>query len=248
MQELKTYFTYDWFRDIWLPAAGAILIPVAIAFFTWWFGASRAEKQKEMKELRENLNFLVSISLGSINGLNFLAKRLQFQLEKEQNALDIIKGEKPEKSFRFDDVCFGFVYDDVFKAVSLEKYAQCIDYISHFVSDIVLVKSLLNSLDAYIMERNHILLSLSNCEDPAQKSDRYISFLIGDYLAVKGLLNNVYRITLLLRNLIANVVKLNNDIKKLKLVPQCYNNEQMDFIKESEEGFTPQANQEGTKA
>lgn len=27
------YFTYEWFRDIWLPAAGAILIPVAIAFF-----------------------------------------------------------------------------------------------------------------------------------------------------------------------------------------------------------------------
>ena len=248
MDAVVEHTLYDWFRDIWLPVTGAILIPIAVAFFTWWFGASRFEKQKEIQELRENLNFLVSISLGSINGLNFLAKRLQFQLEKEQNALDIIKGENPEKSFRFDDVCFGFVYDDVFKAVSLEKYAQCIDYISNFVSDIVLVKSLLNSLDAYIMERNHILLSLSNCEDPAQKSDRYISFLIGDYLAVKGLLNDVYRITLLLRNLIANVVKLKNDIKKLKLVPQCYNNEQMDFIKESEEGFTPQANQEGTKA
>jgi len=247
MDAVVEHTLYDWFRDIWLPAAGAIFIPVAIAFFTWWFGASRLEKQKEIQELRENLNFLVSISLGSINGLNFLAKRLQFQLEKEQNALDIIKGENPEKSFRFDDVCFGFVYDDVFKAVSLEKYAQCIDYISHFVSDIVLVKSLLNSLDAYIMERNHILLSLSNCEDPAQKSDRYISFLIGDYLAVKGLLNDVYRITLLLRKLIANVVKLNNDIKKLKLVSQCYNNEQMNFIKESEERFTPQANQEGTE-
>ena len=48
---------------------------------------------------------------------------------------------------------------------------------------------------------------------------------------------------------ISNVTDLDmNDIKKLKLVPQCYNNEQMDFIKESEEGFTPQANQEGTKA
>ena len=55
------YFTYDWFKDIWLPAAGAILIPVAIAFFTWWFGASRSEKQKELRELRDNLNLLLNL-------------------------------------------------------------------------------------------------------------------------------------------------------------------------------------------
>ena len=238
-----SWLTYDWFRDIWIPGAGAILIPVAIAFFTWWFGASRLEKNKELQELRDNLNFLVSVSLGSINGLIFLEKRLQDQLEKERDAISIIKDKNSGKSFRFDDVCFGFVYDDVFKTISIEKYAQCIDVLSNFVSDIVLVKSLLNSLDAYILERNHILFSLANSEDMAQKGERNISFLIGDYPAVKGLVNETYRITLLLRNIIANVVKLNNDIKDLKLVPQCYNKEQLDFIKKSEEGFTKQVNQ-----
>ena len=141
------YLTYDWFRDIWIPGFGAVLIPVAIAFFTWFFGASRLEKNKEVQELRENLNFLVSVSLGSINGLIFLAKRLKDQLEKEQDAISIIKDKNSKRSFMFDDVCFGFVYDDVFKSISIEKYAQCIDYLPSFVSDIVLVKSLLNSLD-----------------------------------------------------------------------------------------------------
>ena len=57
---------YEWFSDILIPAAGAILIPVAIAFFTWWFGASRSERQKEIQELRDNLNLLLSICLSSI--------------------------------------------------------------------------------------------------------------------------------------------------------------------------------------
>ena len=51
MDAVVEHTLYDWFRDIWLPAAGAILIPVAIAFFTWWFGASRFEKQKEIQNI-----------------------------------------------------------------------------------------------------------------------------------------------------------------------------------------------------
>ena len=244
LESLYNSFLFDkiWWKDFGIPLLGAVAIPLLIWGLTWYYGADNAESRREKRELRENLNFLVSVSLGSINGLIFLEKRLQDQLEKEQEAISIIKDKNSGKSFRFDDVCFGFVYDDVFKAVSLEKYAQCIDALPNFVSDIVLIKSLLNSLDAYIVERNHILFSLANSEDMTQKGERSISFLIGDYPAVKGLVNETYRITLLLRNIIANVVKLNNDIKDLKLVPQCYNKEQLDFIKKSEEGFTKQVN------
>ena len=55
---IASYFSYDWWRDIWLPAAGAILIPLAIAFFTWFFGASRAERQKDLLKHKSSLNYL----------------------------------------------------------------------------------------------------------------------------------------------------------------------------------------------
>ena len=233
---------YDWWSDIWLPAIGAILVPFAIAFCTWWFGASRAEKNKEIQELRDNLNFLVSIALSSMNGLIFLEKRLQDIVKREKKALSIMEAHSKE-TFSFDDVFYGFVYDDVFKTVSMEKYAPCIEYIPHFVADITLVKSLLNSLDFFILERNDIIFSIANCEDLEHKRIRNLSQLPRDYESISGLVNETYRITLLLRNIIANVVKLNNDIKDLKLVPQCYNKEQLDFIKKSETEFTKQENQ-----
>ena len=76
MDAVVEHTFYDWFRDIWLPAAGAILIPVTIAFFTGWFGASRSEKQKELKELRNNLNLILSVCLDAISKLTSLRSSL----------------------------------------------------------------------------------------------------------------------------------------------------------------------------
>ena len=238
MQGLIKYFTYDWVKDIWLPAAGAILIPLAIAFFTWWFGASRAEKQKEMQELRDNLNFLVSTSLASINGLIFLGKRLEKIISQEKNALDIINGKKSSENFVFDSVCYGFVYEDVFKSIEEIKYSQCISYQPDFVVEISLIKSLLHSLERYMDERNAIVKSISECENKAIKNERNIGFIKGDYENISGSLAEVYRFTLLIRLLIGKVVKLNQDIKGLNLTPQLYSEEQLEFIKKAEEEYT----------
>ena len=238
MTNLATYFTYDWFRDIWLPAAGAILIPVAIAFFTWWFGASRLEKQKEMQELRDNLNFLVSVSLGSINGLKFLHEKLHEVETKERTAIEAIANKLANtSSIDSDDICFGFLYDNIFKAVDEAKYASCITYNPNFVVDIVRIKSLLCTTEQYVNHRNSVVKSMSECENITVKAQRMFAFIPNDYEQLEIFIADVCRITILIKLLVGNIVKLNQEIKGLNLTPQLYNNEQMDFIKKAEEEY-----------
>lgn len=78
MNELDCYPLYEQLRDIWIPAAGAILIPVAIAFFTWFFGASRAEKQKELLRNKAALNYLKSVCGYTVVNLLTLRKAVKF--------------------------------------------------------------------------------------------------------------------------------------------------------------------------
>lgn len=239
MTNWETYLTYDWFRDIWLPAAGAILIPVAIAFFTWWFGSSRAEKQREIQELREDLNFLVSVCLASINGLKFLSEKLKEIEPKEKITIDLIVNNIPSPTdLNFDDICYGFLFDNVFATVNEAKYKNCISYNTDFIVDIVRVKSLLSSTEQYVSHRNSVIKSLAECEDFNTKLQRCFAFLTNDYKNLRLFLIDVYRITILVKIIISHVVKLNQEIKGLKLTPQLYNQEQMDFIKIAEEEYT----------
>lgn len=243
MDAVVEHTLYDWFRDIWLPAAGAILIPVAIAFFTWWFGASRAEKQKEMQKLRDNLNFLVSVSLASINGLKFLHEKLDEVEKKEYEAIEAITNKLANTdSINSDDVCFGFLYDNVFKAIDEAKFAPCISYNKDIVVDIVRIKSLLNSTEQYINHRNSIVKSISECENLNIKGQRIFSFILGDHNKIEEFIADVCRITILLRLLIGNIVKINQEIKGLDLEPQLYTDEQMKFMKIAEGIYTDYTN------
>ena len=68
---------YNWWKDIWLPAAGAIAIPLLVWWLSWLFGASRAEQQKELRDLRNNLNLLSSILLSTFQSLLSLKENFE---------------------------------------------------------------------------------------------------------------------------------------------------------------------------
>ena len=211
------------------------MIPVAIAFFTWWFGASRAEKQKEQQELQKNLDFLVSVCLASINGLKFLHGKLHVVEKKEFEAVKTITNKGNVDS---DEVCYGFLFDDVFKTINVEKYASCISYNPNFIVDMVRVKSLLRSTEYYVNQRNDIIKSISECENMTIKLQRLLSFIPNDHEQIESFIADVCRITILIRNLIGDVVKLNQEISDLKLTPQLFTDEQMIFIKKAENEYT----------
>ena len=67
-------FIFDkiWWKDYGIPLLGSILIPSSV----WYFGSVRAEKQKELRELRNNLNLLLSVCLDAIDKLKSLRIRI----------------------------------------------------------------------------------------------------------------------------------------------------------------------------
>lgn len=229
---------YDWGKDYGIPLLGAIAVPMLIWLLTWFHGAGRAEKQKELKELRDNLNFLVSVSLASLNTLIFLGNKIKEVLEKEAFAKQVICNNLPTlDAYTFDDICYGFLFDNVFDVVDETKYASCIEYNKDFVVEVIRVKSLLSAAEAYIKHRNDTIASIANCENFGIKLQRCNAFILNDYINFSKYLIDVYRITILLKQIIGYVEKLNISIQGLNLLSQPYTQEHLDFIQNAEKEY-----------
>lgn len=204
------YLTYDWFRDIWIPGAGAILIPVAVAFFTWWFGASRTEKQKELKDLRDNLNLLSSILLSTFKSLLLLKKN--FENFQKVYPLNVSPYEKMNKI----DKCL-FVDFPILNTIEIAKYSPCIKVYGNFVIDLTNIKQGCYILNELIEHRNEILKSIGSCEDKHAKGLRIFDFVAEDS---EGNLSNLMRtnkLILEIKEIIDKINTLETKIKNLKL-------------------------------
>ncbi len=150
---------YDWFRDIWLPAAGAILIPVAIAFFTWFFGAERAEERKEKNALRDNLNFLKSMTYGTIASFIGLRERVIYILNAQKKTYENTSADEKSKFFSLLYVKYVFNYVDI------SQYKNCTEYVPNFPLILGAIKSYITMVSARIEDRNNILKTLCTAKD-----------------------------------------------------------------------------------
>lgn len=219
------YFTYDWFKDIWLPAAGAILIPVAIAFFTWWFGASRSEKQKELKELRDNLNLLlnlVGINIVSLLSTHRYTAKMSLQLNND--TLDAIKLEKEG----FFDALF---FNDLLQEIDITKYSQCLSKDDNYLQNLIKIKNLNYQIDRAIKHRNNIVNDISNCESNEIKYARIVSFVESSRKDLYDLNTKIDFGLKLGKEFIDETKALESKIDNLKLIKIDFDNE--DFYKKA---------------
>ena len=129
-----SWLTYDWFRDIWIPGAGAILIPVATVFFTWWFGASRLEKQKELNVLRDHLNLLLSISISTVHSLGMFRNNLIRHYEISKKGIEALTDTDKRNLL--------IIYDaiDEFDSINEANYAPCLKFDSNYLTNLLEIK------------------------------------------------------------------------------------------------------------
>ncbi|MBO7244630.1 MAG: hypothetical protein J6V53_05065 [Alphaproteobacteria bacterium] len=225
MKDAVQYSTYDWFKDIWLPAAGAILIPVAIAFFTWWFGASRSEKQKELRELRDNLNLL--LNLVGINIVDLLSTHrytTKMSLQINNDTLDAIKLEKDG----FFDALF---FNDLLKEIDITKYSQCLSKDDNYLQNLIKIKNLNYQIDRAIKHRNNIVNDISNCESNEIKYARIVSFVESSRKDLYDLNTKIDFGLKLGKEFIDETKALESKIDNLKLIKIDFDNE--DFYKKA---------------
>lgn len=185
MDAVVEHTLYDWFRDIWLPAAGAILIPVAIAFFTWWFGASRAEKQKEMQELRDNLNLLISLLMSYMELLANARHKFE-SLQKSVNSIKNYNNARNNPAFFTRFTC-----ENILKDINVSSYSACLVYDEDFLVCLIRIKDLGAQLENIIEERNASLISMASCENIKIREERYASFLVDQSSNLDTMLNLV---------------------------------------------------------
>lgn len=231
MEEVVQHSTYEWFKDIWLPAAGAILIPVAIAFFTWWFGASRAEQQKELEKLRDNLNLLLSVCLDTIEKLAVLRKNL-LKVEKieQQKTINPLSDEA-------QIITHVYVSPLDFDVINVANYSCCIAYSENYVLTLLKIMSAVKINNFYLEHRNAFVRAISAQNSLTDRIKCFNDVLGMDKEWLKKELITIDGAIIFIRDFITETKYLEKKIKGLKLDNITYSEEQLVLFKELEKIF-----------
>lgn len=141
---------YDWGKDYGIPLLGAIAVPMLVWWLTWFYGAERAEKQKELEKNKANLNYLISISLHTIRHLLNIHRLLE---QKECAAsLYAMLGIEAKQ-----ELMLQISFDEFMSDVEVERYAYLTLIKSSFVADLLQVKRLLKGEVATLSRINALL-------------------------------------------------------------------------------------------
>lgn len=230
-------FLFDgpWWKDYGIPLIGTVGVPLVVWILTRYYGADKAEERKEIRQLKDNLDFLTSVSLISLNSLDFLKKRLNEIHTKITNINRELKDNRVQlEQVNLDEICYGFVFDNVFNSIELPKYARCIECNPIFMENIILVKSLLSATKNYIDERNQIISSLASCENDTARLNRYQGFIKSEQENMDKFIFDVHRMVILLVMIIEAIQEFPQKIKKLRLINVKFTESQMRLIKEVE--------------
>lgn len=224
-----SWLTYDWFRDIWIPGAGAVLIPLAIAFFTWWFGASRAEKNKEVQQLSDNLNLLSSILC--VNIMKLIGLRQRF--------LEIIRIETKTKGGitqeELELVVSSLIEKSYFKAIDLAKYSSCVKYDPNFVFRLTVFMNCMELIHERILLHNHKMRTAGSIDELKKDPKGTISIFRNDARENKEFIEELENHISKNRELLHTILSFKKKNKDLKLNKLVFPKEQVEILSKQEQ-------------
>ena len=232
-------FIFDkiWWKDYGIPLLGSILIPTSV----WYFGSVRAEKQKELRELRNNLNLLLSFCLDTISKLTDLRISLLKISDIENKKIEEITN----KDVREIAKLLSSPID--FSIINVENYSPCIAYSENYVLDLLRIISALKIKDFKIDHHNYQIKSISDTSDMQQKIIKLKDIIDIEARGFPSFIKEIEWLILFLRDFIATSKDLENKIKGLKLDNIKFNEEQLALFAEIENLNTKPKEQENDK-
>lgn len=228
-EAIMEYTYYDYFRDIWIPGAGAILIPVATVFFTWWFGASRAEKNKEIQELRDSLNFLSSLLSVNIMKLIGLRRRFLEIITIETKTEGIINQNELEL------VMSSLIAENYFKNMDIRKYVPCIKYDPNFIFKLTVFMNCMELIHNRIALHNQKMCKAGPIDELVKDIKGSINILRNDARENKEFIEELEDHISKNRELLRTILSFQKKDKRLKLNKLVFSKEQAESLSKQEQ-------------
>lgn len=197
---------YDWSRDIWIPLLGAVLIPALIWFLTWYYGADKAEERKEIRQLKDNLDFLTAIIRENIKKFLALRERTAIVIDIESRKEGFVVQQELE-------VIFGsLIVADYFEIVDIEKYASCSRYDPQFISNLILLKNIMQMLHRKIEVRNSKMKSAGPIGELTKDIPAAINILRQDCTENEEFYQEINNVILKSKNLILEIQNIEKEL------------------------------------
>lgn len=234
-------FLFDgpWWKDYGIPLLGAIGVPMLVWLLTWFYGAGRAEKQKELEKLRDNLNFILSVSLDTISKLISLRNTWINLIEIEKTYKDTLWN-MDISTITKDDwniIAQTYMVPMGLDMVNVTNYSSCIavseNYVLHLIKLISAYKIVLFKIDG----RNLDLRRISTCENLYQKNILTKERIDIDLRESEMFIQTLEFEITCLRDFIRETKELENKYKGLKLDTIKYSEDYKDYFKEVEDNI-----------
>ncbi len=224
---LGSHSLWEWVTEFIIPTVGAIAIPVLI----WYFGSSRAESQKELRQLRDRLNLLLSLCLDGIFKLISLRETFCQLLEIERKNSDEIYEDDLQKIIRV------YISPIDFSAINIVDYSQCIAYSGNYVINLVKILSAIKIKDFKIEHHNFQVKFIAECSDLKLKMHKLQELIKIEQKELPDNIKDIETTILFIRDFIAETKGLESKIKDLKLDDVIYSDKQLALFKELEEVY-----------
>lgn len=227
-------FIFDkiWWKDYGIPLVGTIGVPLVVWLLTRHYGADKAEERKEKRELRDNLNLLLSVLSTTFDPLIDLKK----QLVEIQKILNLPANELLEaKNYillakRF---CFKLPMLDT---ITVERYSPCIKEDENYVIDLIKIILGCQIVSDLLSDRNNLLEKSRTCGDNTQDMINLIRVVKEDYMNNKRRIMHINDLILKIKNLVDKTALLPQRIKGLDLEVLPYDEKALnEFIQAQKE-------------
>lgn len=221
-------FIFDklWWKETGLPIMDAIAIPLIVWWLSWLFGASRAEKQKELRELRNNLNLLLSISISTVHSLCMFRNNIIRHCEIAKKGIkSLTDADKRNLLITYDAI-------DEFDSINEANYAPCLKFDSNYLTNLLEIKKSLKVINSRICTRNDDVKRMGTCMTVSELNSLLDIFVWGEVENTDEYISQIEKTVLGIDYLITTTKKMEQKDTDLHLIPVTKDDEYQNFINE----------------
>ena len=200
----------NWWKNFGLSLLGSVGVPLTIWLLTRYYGADKAEERKELKELRNNLNLMLSLLYSNIEKMSILREHLLCVIDIERRNNIIYPNE-------LNMIFSNLIAENYFEIIDITKYASCIAYDKDFVFNLVQLKNIMQIIHKKIVAKNKWVEKLGPLDELSKNTKAILHTIKQDYEGNVIFLYEIDNLILKCQKMVEKIENLPNNIKNLKL-------------------------------